>query len=246
MVQRATAFSKKKAEAPVFASVSAADIIRAPVVHRAVPLDLLPLIKPLKRAGRLVLRIERMPQRAKLSAGQRNSDNSWSLASDELEGLNYLVPSNLVAEHELTIRVMRFDDGAASTLKVAQFPIPRWDGDDAADKAAALSPVEDEEEKPLRSQLGEMQSLFAVRESELNELRAALARAQEDKAAELAKAKAAWDAEWKQRLSHAEADKKQEHGARRAEEDKEKAADTERRIAAAREQWQAEADRHFD
>jgi hypothetical protein len=247
MAHRATAFSKKnKAEPPVFASVSAADIIRAPVVHRTIPLDLLPLIKPLKRAGRLMLRIERMPQRAKLSAGQRNNDNSWSLASDELEGLNYLVPSNLSAEHELTIRVMRFDDGAASTLKVAQFPIPRWDGTDAAEAPAAHQLPEDE--APLRSQLGEMQSLFAVRESELGELRAALACAHDEKTAELAKARAAWEEELSQRLSQAaETGRKQARDVKDAEQDRQKSAhaEAEKKITAERERWEAEAARHI-
>src|SRR5258708_29423350 len=124
MVQHASAASKKKEVIPpAFASITAADIVRAPVVERSVPLDLSPLLKPFKRAGRLLLRVERMPQRAKMSAGRRNSDGSWSLASDELAGLNYLVPSNVPAQHEITIRVMTIDDGAPSTLKVIQYPI---------------------------------------------------------------------------------------------------------------------------
>src|SRR5258707_14966607 len=96
MAHRGTASSKKaEAVAPAFASVTAADIIRAPVVQKTIPLDLAALLAPYKRHGRLTLRVERMPQRAKLSAGRNNGDGSWSLASDELEDLNYLVPSNL-------------------------------------------------------------------------------------------------------------------------------------------------------
>jgi len=89
MAPQATATSRKKeAGLTAFASISASDIVRAPTVQRSVALDLLPLLKPFKRSGRLALRIERLPQRAKLSAGRRNSDGSWSLASDELEDLN--------------------------------------------------------------------------------------------------------------------------------------------------------------
>src|SRR5215475_507588 len=173
MAQQATATSRKKEAAiqAAFASITASDIVRAPTVQRSVPLDLLPLLKPFKRSGRLALRIERLPQRAKLSAGRRNSDASWSLASDELEELNYLIPSNIVAAHELTVRVMKFDDGAASTLKVIQYPIPAWNEgaqSPTEEEAAAGSGDSGESNDPiLRSQLGEMQSLFAVRESEV-------------------------------------------------------------------------------
>jgi hypothetical protein len=253
MAQRATAFSKKKEvnPPPAFASVSAADIIRAPLVHRAVALELLPLIKPLKRQGRLLLRVERVPQRAKLSQGRRNGDGSWSLASDELEGLNYLVPSNIVAEHELTIRVMSFEDG--ETLKVLQFPIPRGEGapelEDGGETLRAATPAE---EAPLRNQLGEMQSLFAARESELAELRAALDRVHGEKAAELASAKAAWEAELKQRLSEAAArtdtDRKRDE-ARQAEHESGKTAlaeaEAERKLTAERKRWQGEVDQHL-
>ena len=112
MAPQATATSRKKTEVglPAFASITAADIVRAPTVQRSIPLDLLPLLKPFKKSGRLALRIERLPQRAKLSAGRRNSDASWSLASDELEALNYLPPSIIQAAHELTIRIMKFDE----------------------------------------------------------------------------------------------------------------------------------------
>ena len=69
MAQRGTASSKKaEAVAPAFASVTAADIIRAPVVQKTIPLDFAALLAPYKRHGRLTLRVERMPQRAKLSA----------------------------------------------------------------------------------------------------------------------------------------------------------------------------------
>src|SRR5689334_7176939 len=109
MAQRGTASSKKAdANAPAFASVSAADIIRAPVTQKTIPLDFASLIAPFKKQGRLTLRVERVPQRAKLSAGRNNGDGTWSLASDELEDLNYLVPSNLSGGHELSLRIMNF------------------------------------------------------------------------------------------------------------------------------------------
>jgi len=211
MVQQASASKKKEVIPPAFASITAADIIRAPVVERTVPLDLLPLLKPFKRQGRLSLRIERLPQRAKMSAGRRNSDGSWSLASDELSDLNYLVPSNVPVEHELTIRVMGLEEGAPTTLKVLQYPIRLEETPGALDDAICRS--SEVHDPVLRSQLGEMQSLFAVRESELMELRAAVQQAKNETAAELQKARAAWEQELQQRLAEAseQADQHQEH-----------------------------------
>src|SRR3954464_4110430 len=156
MVQQASASKKKEVIPPAFASITAADIIRAPVVERSVPLNLLPLLKPFKRAGRLSLRIERLPQRAKLSAGRRNSDGSWSLASDELSDLNYLVPSNTPAEHELTIRVMGLEEGAPNTLKVIQYPIRLEETADPSALDDAICRSTEVHDPVLRSQLGEM------------------------------------------------------------------------------------------
>ncbi|HET7084589.1 MAG TPA: SH3 domain-containing protein [Rhizomicrobium sp.] len=222
MVHQATAASKKKevTPPPAFASITAADIIRAPVVEHSVPLDLQPLLKPFKRAGRLFLRIERMPQRAKLSAGRRNTDGSWSLASDELSDLNYLVPSNVPAEHELTIRVMTFEDGAASTLKVIQHPICLEETPDPSVQDDAICRSTETHDPVLRSQLGEMQSLFAVRESEVAELRAALALAKSETTAELGKVLEAERQRWQ--------------------------AEADLRFQKEREAWLAQADQHHD
>src|ERR1700690_2522820 len=104
MAQRATGFSKKKLE--VVKTTFANDIPLAtaqlgpvaepaPTTIRTLPLSLAPLLTPYRRHGRLSLRVERVPQLARLSGGRNNGDGTWSLASDELEGLNYLVPEDL-------------------------------------------------------------------------------------------------------------------------------------------------------
>ena len=234
MVQHASAASKKKEVIPpAFASITAADIIRAPVVERTVPLDLLPLLKPFKRQGRLSLRIERLPQRAKMSAGRRNSDGSWSLASDELGELNYLVPSNAPVEHELTIRVMGLEDGAPTTLKVLQYPIRLEETPEPSALDEAICRSSEVHDPVLRSQLGEMQSLFAVRESELTQLRAAVEQAKNETAAELQKARAAWEQELQHRLAEAseQADQHQEH------EHKKRDAKSQTTLKQAEERW---------
>jgi len=207
MAHRGTA-SSKKAEAvqPAFASVTAADIIRAPVVQKTIPLDLAALLVPYKRHGRLTLRVERMPQRAKLSAGRNNGDGTWSLASDELEDLNYLVPSNLSGGHELSVRIVSFDNATAQTLKVIPLAIPPWDND--ADQPVVENVVRtltEAHDPVLHNELSKMQSLFAVRDSDLAELRAALKQANAQKEAELAAARTEWEAELKRHLAEAAA-----------------------------------------
>ena len=263
MAQRAIASTgQKDTETAAFASLTAADIIRAPIVQRRIPVDFRPLLKPFKSAGRLCLRIERMPQGAKLSAGRRGTDNSWSLASDELEDLDYLISSNIARDHELTVRVMTFEDGAALTLKVMQFAVSANDG-------APLQPERElrVDEPVLRSQLGEMHSLFAVRESELVELRAALERVTGEKEAELIKARSEWERELDRKIADAVAQSRSDHGQKeqaREADRKEKAAQdklrTEQRIAAElerakeelerrseieRQKWQSEAEQHL-
>jgi hypothetical protein len=52
----------------------------------AVALELAPLIAPYRKHGRLSLRVERLPPRARLSHGHDNGDRSWSLRPDELDG----------------------------------------------------------------------------------------------------------------------------------------------------------------
>src|SRR5271154_579823 len=113
MAQRATGFSKKKLEVvkTAFANDVASAELLAPVADptpaaiRTLPLDLAPLLTPYKRHGRLSPRVERVPQLARLSGGRNNGDGTWSLASDELESLSYLVPED-GKDHALTVRIM--------------------------------------------------------------------------------------------------------------------------------------------
>ncbi|HJT43955.1 MAG TPA: SH3 domain-containing protein [Rhizomicrobium sp.] len=262
MQQRAAKFSKKaEANAPAFASISASDIIRVSKPPRLVPLELSPLLAPFKRHGRLALRLEYVPQMARLSAGRNNGDGSWSLASDELEGLIYQVPENLAREHTLLLRVMSFKDGDASTLKILHIPVGFEKVADPAaeDQAETASP--ETSDPILHNELGRMQSLFAVRESDLAELRAALAQARSEKDAALAQARAAWDAELLERVSQAvakaKADWQLEHNsllaaqaeARIQHQTQQKAAQdqarwreqTEQRVTAERQRWKAES-----
>jgi Bacterial SH3 domain len=254
MLQRVAKFSKKpEAAAPAFASVSASDIIRAPVVQKAIPLEFAGILAPYKkRHGRLSLRVEEMPQRARLSAGRNNGDGSWSLASDELEGLTYLIPANLAREHTLVLRIMAFDDAGASTLKILHFPVPlQLETSEAAEENPAAAPGA--ADPILHNELGRMQSLFAVRESELTQLRLALEQAKTQKEAELASARAAWELEVQVLLSEAAAQAKSEgqsertawqtaQGSRTAQAQ----ALAEQKIAQERDRWQLETQQRLD
>src|SRR6185437_14710311 len=89
-----------------------------------VALALAPLIAPYKKRGRVKLRIERLPRRARLSQGQNNGDGSWSLMLDELEDLEYLPPEGSTEAPVLGIRILRVEAGDATTLAVLDYALP--------------------------------------------------------------------------------------------------------------------------
>jgi hypothetical protein len=264
MAQRAIVSSgQRETETADFASLTAADIVRAPIVPRRIPVDFLPLLKPHKAAGRLCLRIERLPQGAKLSAGHRSADDSWSLASDELEDLYFLVSSNVARDYELTVRLMTFVDGEFSTLKVVQFAVS------ASDSAAPVQAGRDPhgQDPVVHSQLSEMHSLFAIRESELIEMRAALQCANSEKEAELAKARSDFELELARKVAEAvergHIQDRQENEAKEAEREGRIAQDglkaeriaaewerakveSERRSQAERQKWLSETERRVE
>src|ERR1700712_924563 len=107
MARRATGIAK--APAPTKAG-RLADSTRAlagtPSPLRAIPVTLAPLLLPYKKFGRLSIRIERLPQLARLSAGRNNGDCSWSLTLDELEDLAYMAPEGMEGTQTLAIRVI--------------------------------------------------------------------------------------------------------------------------------------------
>ena len=149
---------------------------RAHAGKHATSLSLRPLLTPFKGRGRLFLRLEKLPQRATLSAGKRNSDGSWSLASDELDDVTYQVPPQAAGDHVLTIRVTALEGGEATTLKVLDFPVSF---------RTPASPVANETgagQHGVASQLGHMQSLVALREAEMGLLHAQLEQEQRERA----------------------------------------------------------------
>ena len=150
---------------------------RAHAGKQSTSLSLRPLLTPFKGRGRLFLRLEKLPQRATLSAGKRNSDGSWSLASDELDDVTYQVPPQAAGDHVLTIRVTALDGGEATTLKVLDFPV--------SFRTPAVAPVANAsgtDQHGVANQLGHMQSLVALREAEMGLLHAQLEQEQRERA----------------------------------------------------------------
>jgi len=132
-----------------------------------IAIDLAPLIAPYKRQGRISLRVERLPHRARLSHGQINGDRSFSLALDELDGLQYLPPPGGGDPPTLSIRVIRVGSGDASTLAVLDYPVsPETTGVGAA----ALN--DSKEQRRLRDEIVKLKALLQARDSELADVQA--------------------------------------------------------------------------
>jgi hypothetical protein len=205
-----------------------------------IPLELMPLLQPYRRHEHLSLRLERLPNRARLSRGRINDDRSWSLTLDDLHDLVYLPPEGLDKPHTLALRVISLDGDIGATLAVLDVPVAPGDARAVAAPRPASTP------SPAAT---------ADAEVELRLLRDALAAAKASLAAreaELAAARAAWDGELQQRLAAAAAEAaatlEQSRAAWQAAE-KDRAAQAaaqataliEQRLAAAQDAWQQEA-----
>jgi len=194
---RATGFSKKPAVAKTNrlndAARSRAEVRSAP---RAVPLDLAPLLSPYKGQGRLAVRIERMPQLARLSTGRNNGDNSWSLTLDQLEDLTYQPPEGMYEAHSLAVRIIGLD-GGGSTLAVLDFPVPAGVAETEEDQDQTAEEPDSAQLPPLRAELAKLQASLVARESDLASARQKYAQAEAEKQkieTELAQGQAAWEA----------------------------------------------------
>ena len=89
----------------------------------AVPLDLKSLIAPYRGHTHLSLRVENLPQSARLSAGQNNGDRTWSLMLHELEDLVYFPPKAAKAGQVLALRLIAKDEAQAYTIALIDLPV---------------------------------------------------------------------------------------------------------------------------
>jgi len=114
MAQRLSGVATKPRTAPP---------IPPPAPTAEIALDLAPLIAPYRKFGRLSLRVEGLAPRARLSRGHNNGDRSWSLYSDELEGLSYLPAAGENATATLAIRIVKLDGGDGTTLALLDYAL---------------------------------------------------------------------------------------------------------------------------
>src|ERR1041385_4046945 len=118
MAQRVTGFARRPA------NLRAAERARVNTepTGEPVPLDLASVLAPSRRYRGLSIRVERLAHGARLSQGRNNGDRSWSLAPDELDGLEYL-PPNTYEAHTLGVRIISLDGGDGETVAVVDLPI---------------------------------------------------------------------------------------------------------------------------
>ena len=160
-----------------------------PAASRMVPFDLKPLIAPYRGRGRFSLRIENLPQSARLSAGHNNGDRTWSLGLDELEGLSYLPPPCSSEEHTLALRLISKDEAHASTIALIDVVVKRPDDRNGPltlqlPRVVATNEVTANEssEAPqhLRQQIQRLKTLLSEREAHINELQGSVVQSDTD------------------------------------------------------------------
>ncbi|HVZ67847.1 MAG TPA: SH3 domain-containing protein [Rhizomicrobium sp.] len=262
MAQRATKFAKKTSR-----HVEVGALARAPSTAkdemRSVPLDLLPLLQPFKKRGRLSVRVEKLPIQARLSAGRNNGDRSYSLMMDELEDLEYLAPEGTDPRPVLSVRVISLDDGDASTIAVKEITVEFGEEENFGE--IDLANISNDELRRLIEELTRVKSTLSLREAELNEIRSK--NSANGKLppgtfeAELAAARAAWKVEMDEKIAkvkaEAAANLERSWSAWQAEQEKKSgAADIEKErirwqqesvaaIARAEKEWKAAEERRF-
>jgi hypothetical protein len=123
MAQRGTGFAKRPSAPGALVADALVRAMEDEEPPRAIALDLGPLIAPYRKHGRLSLRVERLPPRGRLNRGQNNGDRSWSLRSDELDGVAYLPPKGGSESCVLVIRIVSLNGDDGGTLALLDYPI---------------------------------------------------------------------------------------------------------------------------
>lgn len=199
---------------------------------QGVPLDLNPLLSIYGNTRRLGLRIERVPDRARLSRGRNNGDRSWSLSRDDLHDLRYLPAEPMRSVHTLAIRIINLDTDNGATLAVLDFPIAPARG----------APAMEDELCRLNKEIAQLKSSLELSQRELADAQSVFdsARSQESSnKAELAEARAVWEAEYDRKLAVV----RDQSEARTAAEKKQWESSQNTLIRKIRAEWQDEADR---
>jgi len=226
----------------------------------AIPLDLAPLIAPYRRQGRLSLRVERLPPRARLSRGHNNGDRSWSLMSDELDGLLYLPPDGVSQTCTLAVRIVSLDGGGGATLALLDYPVgPGADAPPPVVQTPAprrAPPPESAELRRLQGELATAKATLAEQTAEMarerarfeSELKSQLAASSALASQTLARSRAEWQAELAARKPEPRPEERASSSRREieaalAKAEKEWKAGETARLAAAEARWQARSEK---
>ena len=169
----------------------------------ATGIDLSPLIEAYKGYGKLTLRLENLPAKARFSAGMRAGERSWSLTPDDLPGLNYLLPEDTSADHTVKVRIIGMERG--DTLAVMDVKVAQYLGNSRKAPTGARS---DTDAAQPGEQLAKAQSAVGALQIELSDALAEIKRLSSSRdggaKAESAAARAKWQEEEEKRLAAAE------------------------------------------
>jgi hypothetical protein len=175
---------------------------------QATGIDFSPLVEPYKGYGKLTLRLEQMPPRARFSAGMRAGERSWSLTPDDLNGLKYLLPDGTSVDHSVKVRVIGMERGdtlAVLDVKVAQYVISGR----PASRPAEAAP----ENAGSGDQLARAQSAVGALQMQLSDALAEIKRltdttGSEQASAAIEAARLQWQADEQKRFARLEAELK--------------------------------------
>jgi hypothetical protein len=206
-------------------------------------------VAPYKRYRGLSLRVEHLAHGARLNQGRNNGDRSWTIAPDEVDGLEYLPPNDWHEAHTLAVRIVSLDGGDGETLAVIDLPIAARDG--AGDSFDSSSVELQVEMQRLRDELVKIKSSLAARDTELGTARRNAEdaeRSRQSLKAEFSAAEESWDRELREQLTAAAAEANANLERLRAEWDAEQTmrrskSDTgaQRSLEDARKRWQQES-----
>ena len=164
------------------------------------PVDLSTLVEPFRGNGKLSLRFEGLPPRARFSNGNRASERAWSLTPEDLPGLSYVLAPDTDIDHALTLRVVGLERGDTLGVQTVRMK-------DVLGAATPPSPSAkpDRGSDDLRAHLDESKKSLSSLENQLADALKVIQKLSEpsgrDAGADLETARAQWKADEAERLA---------------------------------------------
>jgi len=164
------------------------------------PVDLSQLVEPFRGNGKLSLRFEGLPPRARFSNGNRASERAWSLTPEDLPGLSYVLAPDTDIDHALTLRVVGLERG--DTLGVQTVRMKDMLGSSIPPSPSAKA---DRGSDDLRAHLDESKKSLSSLENQLADALKVIQKLSEpsgrDTGPDLEAARAQWKADEAERLA---------------------------------------------